>query len=86
MFIKITMVFLIVAMIITLFRMIKGPTIWDKLMALNLLSVKTVLLITLYSVYKNNIMMLDISMTYAVIGFLGITLLSRFILKGGRHK
>jgi multicomponent Na+:H+ antiporter subunit F len=86
MFIKITMVFLIVAMAITLFRMIVGPTLWDRLMALNLLSAKTILLITLYSVYKNNILLLDVSMTYAVIGFIGIALLCRFILKGGRHK
>ncbi|MCM1991287.1 monovalent cation/H+ antiporter complex subunit F [Oceanirhabdus seepicola] len=86
MFLLITMILLTIAMALTLFRMIKGPTLWDRLLALNLMSAKTVMLITLYGVYKNNMALLDVSMTYGIIGFLGITLLSRFILRGGRHK
>lgn len=86
MFLIITMFFLAIAMTITLFRMIIGPTLWDRLMALNLMAAKTVMLITLYGVYKNNIFLLDVSMTYGIIGFLGITLLCRFLLRGGRHK
>ncbi|MCY6369143.1 monovalent cation/H+ antiporter complex subunit F [Clostridium ganghwense] len=86
MFLIITMIFLAITMTITLFRMIIGPTLWDRLMALNLMAAKTVMLITLYAVYKNNIALLDVSMTYGIIGFLGITLLCRFILRGGRHK
>jgi len=80
------MILLAIAMVLTLLRMIKGPTLWDRLLALNLMSAKTVMLITLYGVYKNNMALLDVSMTYGIIGFLGITLLSRFILRGGRHK
>lgn len=86
MYLIITMIFICVAMIITSFRMILGPTLWDRLMCLNLMSAKTVMLITLYGVHKNNIGLLDVSITYGIIGFLGTTLLCRFILKGGRYK
>lgn len=86
MFIRITMGLLIIAMIAILVKMLKGPTIWDRLMSLNLVSVKITLLISLYAVYTDNGMLLDVAISYAVIGFLTITLLSRFILRGGRQK
>lgn len=77
---------LIIAMIAILVKMLKGPTIWDRLMSLNLFSVKITLLISLYAVYTDNGMLLDVAISYTVIGFLTITLLSRFILRGGRQK
>ncbi|MBS4536492.1 pH regulation protein F [Clostridium sp. D2Q-14] len=86
MLIRATMGLLILAMIAVLVKMLKGPTIWDRLMSLNLFSVKITLLISLYGVYTDNSMLLDVAISYAVIGFLTITLLSRFILRGGRQK
>ncbi|WP_425446613.1 monovalent cation/H+ antiporter complex subunit F [Dethiothermospora halolimnae] len=86
MFLIITMALLVVAMFVTMIRMIIGPTIWDRLLALNLISAKTILLLTVYGVYKNNIFLLDVAISYGIIGFIGITLLSRFIKRGGRLK
>lgn len=86
MFLFITMYLLIIAMVITSIRMVTGPTTWDRLLALNLISAKTILLLAIYGIYKENIFLLDISISYGIIGFLSITLLSRFILRGGRQK
>lgn len=86
MFLIITMILLIIAMIVTMIRLVIGPTVWDRLLALNLISVKTLLLLTIYSVHTQNAMLLDLSISYGIIGFIGITLLSRFILRGGRLK
>lgn len=86
MVLNITLYIIILGMIIILIRLIKGPTVWDKLMALNLISSKTIILLTIYGVYKNNILLLDISLSYTIIGFLGIILICRFVAKGGRLK
>lgn len=86
MFLIITMYILVLAMIITIIRMITGPTVWDTLLTLNLFSVKTMLLLTVYGVYKEQPILLDISISHGIIGFLTVILLSRFILKGGRQK
>ncbi len=83
---RITISLLVVSMILTAVRMVFRPTIWDKLLALNLISAKTILLLAVYAVYKKNIFLLDLSISCGIIGFLGITLLSRFILRGGRQK
>jgi len=86
MFFKITIVLLSIAMFVTLLRMTIGPTVWDRLLALNLASAKTILLLSVYAVYKGNVVLLDIALSYGIIGFLTITLLSRLILMGGRQK
>jgi multicomponent Na+:H+ antiporter subunit F len=83
---EITMGFLIAGVFITSIRMIKGPTVWDRLLSLNLISAKVVMLLSVYGVYKNNVLLLDISISYSIIGFLCITLLCKFIFQGGRLK
>ncbi|SHJ82870.1 monovalent cation/H+ antiporter complex subunit F [Paramaledivibacter caminithermalis] len=86
MLLQITMVLLAAAMFASLVRMIIGPTIWERLLALNLISAKTLLLLVVHGVYKQKIILLDIAFTYGIIGFLTITLLARLILAGGREK
>ncbi len=86
MFIIITMFFLAGAMLFSLVRVIAGPTTWDRLLALNLVSAKTILLIALYAVYTERPVLLDISLSAGIIGFLTITLFAKFILAGGRSK
>ncbi len=85
-FLFITMIFLIVAILFSLVRMVIGPSIWERLLALNLISAKTILLLSVYGVYKNNILMLDIAFSYGIIGFLALTFISRLVLRGGRQK
>ncbi len=80
------MFFLAGAMLFSLIRLILGPTTWDRLLALNLVSAKTILLIALYAVYTERPVLLDISLSAGIIGFLTITLFAKFILAGGRSK
>ncbi|MBN4062729.1 MAG: pH regulation protein F [Alkaliphilus sp.] len=86
MFINITYWVLIAAIIITMVRLILGPTIWDRLLSLNLINAKIVLVIIIYGVKTDNMFYIDIAITFALIGFLCIALLSKFVRTGGRHK
>lgn len=86
MLLKITLYIVVIGIVLILVRIVKGPTVWDRLMSLNLISAKILILLTVYGVYKNNILLLDISISYAIIGFLGIVLICRFISQGGRLK
>ncbi|MCG8482491.1 MAG: monovalent cation/H+ antiporter complex subunit F [Clostridia bacterium] len=86
MFLFITMILLIVAIFFSLVRMVIGPSIWERLLALNLISAKTILLLSVYGVYKQNVLMLDIAFSYGIIGFLSLTLISRLVMRGGRQK
>ncbi|MBP2027897.1 multicomponent Na+:H+ antiporter subunit F [Acetoanaerobium pronyense] len=81
-----SMLFISLAIFITLIKFFIGNTVWEKLLALNLISVKVILLICIYAVYKKNPMLLDIGIIYGIIGFLTVIILTRFVIKGGRQK
>jgi multicomponent Na+:H+ antiporter subunit F len=85
-FLVLTMAFLVLAMIISVIRLIIGPTVWDRLLSLNLISAKIIMLLAVYAVYERNLFLLDIAFSYGLIGFLTLILLSHFIARGGRYK
>jgi len=85
-FLVITMALLLLAMILFFIKMIKGPTIWDRMLLLNMISAKILLFIVLYAIYIESQVLLDIAISYGIISFLTMTLLSKFIMSGGREK
>ncbi|MBU1143725.1 MAG: pH regulation protein F [Firmicutes bacterium] len=85
-FLFITLLVLVLAMILSFIRLIQGKTIWDRILMLNLISAKVVLFVAVYAIYIDNIILLDIAISYGIIGFLTMTLLAKFIMTGGREK
>jgi len=85
-FLLLTLLLLVVFVVASFIRMIKGPTIWDRILMLNLISAKVILMIAIYAIYQNNITLLDIAISYGIIGFLTMTLFSKFVMTGGREK
>lgn len=85
-FLVITMALLVLAMILFFIKMIKGPTLWDRMLLLNMISAKILLFIVLYAIYIESQVLLDIAISYGIISFLTMTLLSKFIMSGGREK
>jgi multisubunit Na+/H+ antiporter MnhF subunit len=67
-------------------KLIRVETIWEKITIMNLMAIKIIMLITVYSVFLDSYELLDISLTYSIIGFLSVAILSRFIIGGGRLK
>lgn len=85
-FLLLTMMLLVLAIITSFIRMLKGPRLWDRILMLNLISAKVVLIIAIYAIYMDSLTLLDIAISYGIIGFLTMTLLSKFIMTGGREK
>lgn len=67
-----------------LLRIIKGPSVWDRLLGLNLFSLNMILLMILYALYSNINYLLDIAITYALLGFISIVFIARFIQRKGK--
>lgn len=83
---ELTIFFIFVSTFTLLYYMVKGETVWERIIGLNLIVIKIVLLITVYAVLIKSTMVLDIVITYSIVGFISVTLLSRFLLRGGRLK
>jgi multicomponent Na+:H+ antiporter subunit F len=84
--IEITIVLLVLSMIAFFFKIFFTRYVWTRLLLLNLISSKVILVLVLYAVYEGNDMLLDIALTYGIISFLTMTLFSKFVIAGGKHK
>lgn len=59
------------AMVLVLARALLGPTVYDRILALNSFGTKTVLIIALYGFLTGRPDFLDIALVYALINFAG---------------
>ena len=72
MILTITLIALLVTMAFALIRAIKGPTVYDRILASNALGTKTVLMIAaLGFVVGDPELYIDIAIMYVLIGFIG---------------
>ena len=68
----ITLIALLVTMAFALIRAIKGPTVYDRILASNALGTKTVLMITVLGFMVGDPeLYIDIALMYVLIGFIG---------------
>jgi len=77
MFITIAVVILIV-MAMALVRGLLGPTLYDRILAVNMFGTKTVLLLCVMSVIAGRGDMVDIAFIYALINFVSTIAVLRF--------
>lgn len=79
---NLTMMVLLITLGIVFIRLIRGKSIWEKLLSLNLIAIITVMLIVTYAVEKELPIVVDIAIAYSIIGFLSLILLTKFIAGG----
>jgi multicomponent Na+:H+ antiporter subunit F len=61
------------------FRVIKGPTVFDRLVGTNAIATKTIVLICLIGfIYDRIDMFIDITLAYAILGFVGSLTISKY--------
>jgi len=84
--IPITIGLLVLSMIAFFFKIFFTKYVWTRLLLMNLISAKVILVLVLYAVNEASEMLLDIALTYGVISFLTMTLFSKFVIAGGKHK
>ena len=84
MFIVVTLAILI-TMGLALARAIAGPTVYDRIMAVNLFGTKTVLLIAILAFVSGRTDLLDIALVYALINFTGVIAVLKLVTAGNFH-
>lgn len=76
-----SMVFLSVTIFFCLLRGITGERFTDKILAVNVINVKVIILIIILGVFLEKSYLIDIAIVYAVISFLSIVILSRIFIR-----
>lgn len=75
-----TSIYLAITMFLCLIRAIIGPRVTDRLVAVNIISCKVVILFAVLAVYMEEFYLLDVCLTYALISFLAVVILSKVYL------
>ncbi len=64
---------------LTFIRMILGPTAADRTVALDGMTIITISLIVYIAYYMNRIIYLDIAIVYALMSFIGVVAVARYL-------
>jgi multicomponent Na+:H+ antiporter subunit F len=60
-------------------RLILGPTYFDRLVALNFLVVTTTAIMAILAVELNRHVYLDVALVYAILGFVSVIVISKYL-------
>jgi len=62
-----------------IFGVIFGPTPWDRLIGVNLISSKVIMIMVAAAAFFERRIYLDVALVYAIIGFVSIIAISKFL-------
>ncbi|KUO51333.1 MAG: pH regulation protein F [Desulfitibacter sp. BRH_c19] len=67
-----------------MFRVFQGPSVYDRLNGLGVIGADTILLLILIGyIDKRPDMYVDISLSYAILGFIGLVVIAKYV--GGKE-
>ena len=72
----------LVGIVLSFVRLILGPTIADRAVALDGMTIISISLIVFISYYLNRVIYLDVAIVYGLISFVGIVAISRYLERG----
>lgn len=73
---------LALAMACAAFRLIRGPAAQDRVLALDTLSVNSMLMLLMLGMRSSSTAYFDMALLMALFGFVGSTALAKFLLRG----
>ena len=73
---------IMITMGLAIARVLVGPTVYDRIMAVNMFGTKTVLIIAVIAFITDRHDLLDIAVVYALINFIGIVAVLKFFEYG----
>ena len=69
----------LLSMVLAVFRSIKGPTVYDRILSVNAFGTLTVVLISVYGFLSGRPEFLDLALVYALINFIGTIAVSKYV-------
>ncbi|AEI67392.1 monovalent cation/H+ antiporter complex subunit F [Corallococcus macrosporus] len=73
-----------IAMLFSLHRLVRGPSLTDRVVALDLFSLQTAAVITVYALWVGQPELVDVALVLAVIGSMGTLVIARYLYSAGK--
>lgn len=78
-----TLVF-VVAVLLPFYRVVVGPTVFDRMMGVGVIGTKTVVLVCLAGfAYQRLDMFIDIAISYAMLNYIGTVVVAKYLDNSG---
>ena len=76
---------LLALLFLSIVRAVKGPSVWDRLLGMNIISIKIVMIIIVFASIYEAAYLLDFAIIYALFGFIGVIFISLFLSERTRR-
>ncbi|MBF7073299.1 pH regulation protein F [Glaciecola sp. MH2013] len=73
---------ILIAMALGVCRALLGPTVFDRILAVNLFGTKAVLLVAIYAFFSERHDLLDIALLYSLLNFVAVIAALRLVERG----
>lgn len=73
---------MILALVLNTWRLVRGPTVLDRVIALDTMYINTVALLVLLGVSRTTTLYFEAAVVIAMLGFVGTIALCKFLLRG----
>ena len=80
--IPICLVIMGLALMLTLARLIKGPDMPDRILALDTLYINAIALLVLFGIWLGSDLYFEAALLIAVMGFIGTVAVAKYLLRG----
>ncbi|MDO9548584.1 MAG: monovalent cation/H+ antiporter complex subunit F [Candidatus Marinimicrobia bacterium] len=72
----------LIAIVLAGYRSLKGPNVADRVVALDVMTIISISLIVYVAALAQRIIYLDVAMVYALISFIGVIAIARYLERG----
>ncbi|MFO8235604.1 MAG: monovalent cation/H+ antiporter complex subunit F [Bacteroidales bacterium] len=79
---SIAMGIMLLSIILSLVRFVKGPCYTDRIIAFDVMTISSLAIIAGIAGLNNRVIYLDIAMVYGILSFLGVLIVARYLEKG----
>ena len=80
--IQVALLLVVAALLLNLWRLVRGPSALDRVVALDTMYVNAVPLLVLLGVLRGSALYFEAALVIAMVGFVGTLALAKFVLRG----
>lgn len=70
------------ALLLNMYRLLRGPDTPDRILALDTAYVNSIALLVLFGIQQGSTLYFEIALLIAMVGFVGTVILSKYLLRG----
>lgn len=74
--------FISLAMLFSLYRFIKGPSVSDRVVSFDIITISSLALIALIGLISGRAIYIDVALVYGLLSFIGVIIVARYLERG----